>query len=492
MSFDMMGPGGMSTGDGAMIPPIPKDTTNLPHDSRGGVVVGTAVLSVIVAGTAVGLRLYTRAVLVRKIGLDDYMAITSMAFLLALGVGQCFNVASGLGRHIYDLNLPDDFIPYFRDFWICLLLYNIALLFIKMTFLFQYYRVVAQVQKLKIIYIVAMVLVGGWTLSQVILIGFLCLPIQGLWDPSVKAMCLDAKAENDLNAIGNIVTDFIVLLLPLPVLLRLNLRPAQKWALIGVFCLGFFTCIVSIIRRVTGLMFTQDVTYSSVDVNAWSIAEVASGITCAALPTLKPLLSRYFPSLKSKIQRLSDYHKNSQYRSTWNSRATRSLYTSREDKPRPMTGRSSRHASISKPQLKHTSIEPWTDSSQLEMGARPSDEEPKAPWGPLTSHQTQLPPMPPPKDAHYRSPSITSSHRSITSSHSRNASADNRLTQWPSGGNGGLSPNGSSTTLIVGGREAASRPNSAVGDAIRVKRDVRIESQHGLSPPPPPPPGPFS
>ena len=42
-----------------------------------------------------------------------------------------------------------------------------------------------------------------------------------------------------MNSIGNIVSDFIILLLPIPVVWRLQLRLKQKFAVMGIFGLGF-------------------------------------------------------------------------------------------------------------------------------------------------------------------------------------------------------------------------------------------------------------
>ncbi len=126
-----------------------------------------------------------------------------------------------------------------QNFWFTLVFYNTALLFTKWTLLFQYYRIVAQVRKFRIGYIVFMFLIGGWTISQIFIVVFSCLPVNKFWDLSVKGTCSNNGAEQDLNAIGNIITDFIVLVLPLPVILRLQLERPQKLALLGIFSLGF-------------------------------------------------------------------------------------------------------------------------------------------------------------------------------------------------------------------------------------------------------------
>lgn len=158
---------------------------------------------------------------------------------------------NGLGRHIGTLPRPDGFKDYMKvcdgsdscddrhrpcfndmltrlakNFYVVLIWYNIAIGLIKITFLTQYYRVLptSRVRKLCI---VAMVIVGSWSLSQILLTIFLCVPISGFWDSSVEASCIPTPAEWYQNAAGNIVTDVAIFCLPFPVLRRLNLPRAQ-------------------------------------------------------------------------------------------------------------------------------------------------------------------------------------------------------------------------------------------------------------------------
>lgn len=41
------------------------------------------------------------------------------------------------------------------------------------------------------------------------------------------------------NAIGNIIADLMIIVLPLPMIKGLNLPGTQKLVLVGIFCLGF-------------------------------------------------------------------------------------------------------------------------------------------------------------------------------------------------------------------------------------------------------------
>lgn len=49
-------------------------------------------------------------------------------------------------------------------------------------------------------------------------------------------------------AVVTIISDIVVALLPLPVLIRLEIRLGKKIGLIGIFVLGLFTTLCSIFR----------------------------------------------------------------------------------------------------------------------------------------------------------------------------------------------------------------------------------------------------
>lgn len=117
--------------------------------------------------------------------------------------------------------------------------YNFAMAFIKMTFLFQFFHIFQYVYRMRIAYIVAMVVVGAWSVSQMLLPLFVCRPIQANWDASVPGtVCIDSIVPTYGNAAGTIMSDIIVLFLPLPTLWSLRLSTSQKWAVLGVFGIG--------------------------------------------------------------------------------------------------------------------------------------------------------------------------------------------------------------------------------------------------------------
>jgi hypothetical protein len=184
---------------------------------------------------------------------------------------------------------------------VSIVLYCSALLFIKMTFLLQYYRVLA-VQQMRKVYIGCMVVVGGWALSQVMVGIFTCNPVSGFWDSSIPSQCIPDIPQWYINAAGNIVTDVVVIALPLPTLWKLQLARPSRIVLVGIFSLGFFTVVISIVR-IRYLKLFEDFPWENVESSLWSVGELTSALTCACLPTMRPLVVRYVPGFASHITR---------------------------------------------------------------------------------------------------------------------------------------------------------------------------------------------
>ncbi|KAK4032008.1 hypothetical protein C8A01DRAFT_20855 [Parachaetomium inaequale] len=266
-------------------------------EDRRATVIGGITFCLLWSTTVVGLWLWTRGVVIKQLGIDDYACLAGLLMTYGSGIAIAHMTKYGLSRHVYIMDLSH--IPlYLRDFYVSIVMYCAALLFIKLTFLFQYYRVLA-VQKMRNVYIASIIIVGGWALSQVLVSIFICTPIAGFWDSSIKATCVPTTTQWYVNAAGNLITDVVVFALPLPAIWSLNLRKPSKIVLLFIFSLGFFTVIISIIR-IRHLKLFEDFPWENVDSSLWSIGELTSALTCASLPTMRPLISRYFPAFSSQ------------------------------------------------------------------------------------------------------------------------------------------------------------------------------------------------
>ena len=76
-------------------------------------------------------------------------------------------------------------------------------------------------------------------LINIILCCLLCMPIAALWDTSIEnAKCLDADAYYKWTGLPNVITDFVMLILPIPYVAKLSLTLGTKVSLIATFATG--------------------------------------------------------------------------------------------------------------------------------------------------------------------------------------------------------------------------------------------------------------
>ena len=67
---------------------------------------------------------------------------------------------------------------------------------------------------------------------------FECHPIAKFWDPLIEGKCVDVAGLYLANGILNVIADFLVLLVPIPMLVTLHVSTRHKVILAGVFAAG--------------------------------------------------------------------------------------------------------------------------------------------------------------------------------------------------------------------------------------------------------------
>ena len=83
-------------------------------------------------------------------------------------------------------------------------------------------------------------LVGSWWLCFTILNMVLCFPITDIWNlgPSNQHRCVQGAAHYIVNGVSNVVTDVLILCLPIRVVWSMQLPFRSKLALSFIFLLG--------------------------------------------------------------------------------------------------------------------------------------------------------------------------------------------------------------------------------------------------------------
>lgn len=122
--------------------------------------------------------------------------------------------------------------------------------FAKMSILILYHRM-SKLRWFKLATFVVMGIVASYSVGIILALIFPCQPIAMNWDLSItEGKCIDKAGIYLATAAVNVITDFIILALPVPVVLGLQMRRIQKIAVLGLFMVGSATFVTSIIRLV--------------------------------------------------------------------------------------------------------------------------------------------------------------------------------------------------------------------------------------------------
>lgn len=114
----------------------------------------------------------------------------------------------------------------------------IGLWFVKLSLLILYYRVFGVNQCFRwALYVV----ISIWTLyswADTLVVIFQCIPVHKTWSPTEPGHCLDLIKLGVASGYINILTDLMIIILPIPVVMSLQLSPKTQLAVIAIFATG--------------------------------------------------------------------------------------------------------------------------------------------------------------------------------------------------------------------------------------------------------------
>ncbi|KAI0182499.1 hypothetical protein EV127DRAFT_517739 [Xylaria flabelliformis] len=200
-------------------------STPVLSETRVPAIYGTIITEIALSVTFVTLRLLARRLSFGYLRLDlsDWFSVSALFFALAFFITVAVGPVFGLGRHI-------EAVTDIRGFAI------------------RFHRVVTALASL----------VAAWTVTTLILGLVVCIPIESLWDNSVPhAHCLPAS-DIQLGVVSaHVGIEILILLLPIPSVVRLQASPERKRLIILTFMVGGVGCLVSIARIPVSLLLPQ-------------------------------------------------------------------------------------------------------------------------------------------------------------------------------------------------------------------------------------------
>lgn len=263
------------------------------------------IICLTVATICVAIRIYTRFVITKSHGWEDYTCVIAWLGLIAyatLMLIPIFNNNAGI--HQWDIQAIN-LIRWTK------IANGIEIAYIPIIF----------ITKLSILLLFLRIFVPGgknrtyWIIQGVILFNFLfylanlpveiwpCVPRSKLWTPTEPGHCIKNEEVFVAGGTINVVSDFTILLLPIVEVWRLHMSKERKIGVSAVFATGLFGCISSIMHLVTSVASARssDKTYYLFPVALWTIAEIASGIVCGCLITMPHFFRHFAPKIASKL-----------------------------------------------------------------------------------------------------------------------------------------------------------------------------------------------
>jgi hypothetical protein len=116
------------------------------------------------------------------------------------------------------------------------------------------------------------------------------------WDALQTGSCINTVAQIATLAAVNMILDMVIILLPVPRLLKLNISLGKKIGVIAVFTMGLFVTVTSAVRLqyVVHWGESQNPTWQYNPLALWSSIECNSTVICACMPPLAGPFKRVF------------------------------------------------------------------------------------------------------------------------------------------------------------------------------------------------------
>ncbi|KAH8802593.1 putative PTH11-typeG-protein-coupled receptor [Xylogone sp. PMI_703] len=179
----------------------------------------------------------------------------------------------------------------------------------KLSFLFLYLDIFPQ-KKFRIICWALIVQISAGLVAMSLTTIFQCTPVRFSWDKTIPGECINIKAFWYGQSGWNTLMDVVVLVLPIPVIVKLQMNRQAKLGLLLVFILGMFVCVTSVERLISlnfNATFALDFTWATGTSVIWTQVEATVGVICACAPSLRIPLARFVPFIFGSAKQDQSY-----------------------------------------------------------------------------------------------------------------------------------------------------------------------------------------
>ncbi|MCJ1422470.1 hypothetical protein MMC29_000350 [Sticta canariensis] len=143
----------------------------------------------------------------------------------------------------------------------------------------------------------AIYIVGAFVLaiavSNCLALAFQCTPPAKFWNHERPGHCVNQPVLITIASMFPMLTDFIIYIMPMPVIWRLKLTLRRKFELSFVFAIGGFVCLTGIVRLIdTIIIRPKDLTWTNVGPIIWNLVESEIGFVVGNMLSMGSLIGR--------------------------------------------------------------------------------------------------------------------------------------------------------------------------------------------------------
>ncbi|KAK5679668.1 hypothetical protein LTS12_029338, partial [Elasticomyces elasticus] len=263
-----------------------------PVDALHTVLLVTQYLCIPIVTIFVFLRLGIRLYYKQNIGVEDYSCYVAWFLFMAYCAISIVVAQKGGGYHIWDIS-NSQAVEFLKFGYIATVIYCPMALIVKVALLSILIRIFSPYKtKVVVIYVFLGALCIYYIIAEVIKIR-MCDPIPAYWLGNT-AKCFDQQAALIADSVISVVSDFIILVTPLPLTWSLQMSRNKKLRIIGILSAGGLATAFSLYRLVLvvqqGKSADQTIVFTCVILSG--NAEAGVGIICCCLPTVNLVLSK--------------------------------------------------------------------------------------------------------------------------------------------------------------------------------------------------------
>jgi len=262
--------------------------------------LSTAIITTILLVTVVGVRIFTKAYIMRDMKLEDYITIVATAGVLSWN-GIFIHISlNGFTRHLYDIRFVEvsylSYVVYTSE------ISNAITMFVaKCSILFQLKSIFCPGQSRDANFWsihILLFLNASYTIAAVFTFVFQCTPREKAWNGLMEGTCIDVAAATVVTGAVNLFLDLGILVVPLVAVSHLHLPTRSKLGVCAVFGVGIITCAIAAVGVVfrVPLLSNGDLTWIISKVGIWNMVEYFGTI----LVTCMPAFPRFLLFLRGK------------------------------------------------------------------------------------------------------------------------------------------------------------------------------------------------